>query len=364
MQPNWPLKGISAPARTAIFCGVAVSLAEHCKVNDLQVIGCWVGGRSQGGCAAEQGCVPILVKCILFSSTIVSSPPAIQYWDIGAMTEMRQVKAREKIIYGTSRAPPKLHEVKQAWEEVAVNVSSFSGICRTATHCRKRYADVKRRGKQNFKAWQRHQLETGEGPPRPIEDLTSVVDSGAFSTLSVESVEGFGGLEVGCEDPEDRPRRPELEVAVERDQTEDQASRPRGKTSRPRLRRRNTARQEEHPFLDLQQSGFNMLQRELGGIRQCIQSVNSRLSRIEVLLRPLGRIADNLERLAVAVERFVPAAPPPPLSTKSVSRTLPRAAPGPSRVWPRRGAPYLRTRTIDGVTPLPTDPSEPVLLIV
>ncbi|KAJ8375921.1 hypothetical protein SKAU_G00065010 [Synaphobranchus kaupii] len=75
---------------------------------------------------------------------------------------------------------------------------------------------------------------------------------------------------------------------------------------------------------------------------------STRLCRMQVLLQPLACIADNLGRLAEAVERFVPATPSPltspsPLSTQSITRTLPPAAPGPSCVQPCRGGTRLQT---------------------
>ncbi len=48
-----------------------------------------------------------------------------------------------------------------------------------------------------------------------------------------------------------------------------------------------------------------MLERELGGLRRSVCRLNTRLGRVEVLLQPLERIADNLGRLAEAVERGV-----------------------------------------------------------
>ncbi|KAJ8333725.1 hypothetical protein SKAU_G00410440 [Synaphobranchus kaupii] len=59
--------------------------------------------------------------------------------------------------------------------------------------------------------------------------------------------------------------------------------------SRPRSQRGNTTQQEDHPFLELQQAGFHMLERELGAVRQSI----TRLCCMQVLLQPLAHIADN-----------------------------------------------------------------------
>ncbi|XP_023690014.1 uncharacterized protein [Paramormyrops kingsleyae] len=263
-----------------------------------------------------------------------------------------EVKAREQKIYGNGSVPPKLPEVKQAWEEVAASVSSSSGITRTAAQCRKRYNDVRRRGKK-LAAQRKQLLETGGGPSTKTEDVTSAEDITAF-TLSDENIEGYGGIEVGfqaplAEDPEAGPIKQEPEAVVEEDlMVEQPSTRSSGEKSQPRSRRGNIIRQEDHPFLELQQAGFNMLERELGGIMRSVRRVNTRLSRIEMLLRPLGRIADNLGRLAEAVEHFVAATPPlttcSPPSTRSSMSTLPPDVPGPSRGQPRRGAPRLRTQ--------------------
>lgn len=45
---------------------------------------------------------------------------------------MHEVKALEQTIYGSWRIPPKLPEVKQVWEEVALNISSSSSIASMA----------------------------------------------------------------------------------------------------------------------------------------------------------------------------------------------------------------------------------------
>lgn len=98
-------------------------------------------------------------------------------------------------VVGSSNSPL---QVRQAWEEVAVSVSSSSGITRTAAQCRKRYSDVRRRGKQKLAAHRKHHMETGGGPPTNMEEMTLAEDIAA-STLSAESIEGFGGLEVGIQ---------------------------------------------------------------------------------------------------------------------------------------------------------------------
>ena len=163
---------------------------------------------------------------------------------------MREVKARKQTIHGASRNPPKIPEVKQAWEDVAVSMSSSSGITRMAAQCRECY-DVRRWGKQKLATHRKQLTETvGGPPPTTTEDLTMTEDIAA-STLTAESIEGFGGLEVGVHG--------NAIIAIHQCVQNE--------ASRPRSRRQNTFRQEDHPFLDLQQAGFNMLEMELGGIR-------------------------------------------------------------------------------------------------
>ena len=50
-------------------------------------------------------------------------------------------------------------------------------------------------GENKLAAHQKQLLETGGASPMTTEDLTSVEDI-VVSTLSVESIEGFGGLDV------------------------------------------------------------------------------------------------------------------------------------------------------------------------
>ena len=80
---------------------------------------------------------------------------------------------------------------------------------------------------------------------------------------------------------------------------------------------------------------FNMLERELGGIRQSGRWVNTHLSRMEMLLRPLGRIADSLGRLTATVEHLVPATTlPPPPSARSIRRSTPALGCSWTLPWP------------------------------
>ncbi|CAL8387547.1 unnamed protein product [Boreogadus saida] len=79
--------------------------------------------------------------------------------------------------------------------------------------------------------------------------------------------------------------------------------------SRRRGSSASSMRPQDHPFLQLQQTGFDMLERELAGLRR---ATNTRLDRVAMLLRPLGRIASSLDRIATAMERAWPPNDPPP----------------------------------------------------
>ena len=109
---------------------------------------------------------------------------------------VRAVKERELALYGDGRNPPKIASVKAAWEEIAVIVSE-AGQHRTSLHCRKRYNNVRRRGKAKLAANSQARQKTGGGSGS-YQDLTPAEDIAA-STLTAESVEGFGGFEVGTQ---------------------------------------------------------------------------------------------------------------------------------------------------------------------
>ena len=108
---------------------------------------------------------------------------------------IRAVKDREVILYGDGRNPPKLALVKQAWEETTV--ASAAGIPRTSYQCRRRYNDIRRRGKSKLAGNKPTCLITGGGSAS-TQDLTPAEDIAA-STLTAESIEGFGGLEIGTQ---------------------------------------------------------------------------------------------------------------------------------------------------------------------
>ncbi|KAJ8335341.1 hypothetical protein SKAU_G00386830 [Synaphobranchus kaupii] len=99
---------------------------------------------------------------------------------------------------------------------------------------------------------------------------------------------GCGGAPL-AEDPEAGPstRKQGVGPVVKGAETEEPAAlRSTGEMSRPRSQRGNITQQEDHPFLELQ--------REWGVVRRSIGHVNTRLCHMQVLLRPLARIADNL----------------------------------------------------------------------
>ncbi|CAM4578864.1 unnamed protein product [Leuciscus chuanchicus] len=272
---------------------------------------------------------------------------------------VRAVKDREVMLYGDGRNPPKSASVKQAWEEIATIVSS-AGIPRTSHQCRKRYNDIRRRGKSKLASINRARRVTGGGSAS-TQDLTPAEDIAA-STLTAESVEGFGGFEIGTQ-PETQAVQPQASqedpglASRAHGPSEERTAQP--SMSRPTTRRGSIARPEDHPFLQLQQTGFEMLERELSGMRQ---SVDDRLDRMAMLLRPLGCISSSLERIAAAMERGPSSAAPPPVvplpppvvplppsptpspSTRSTRRTSRNAIPGPSGVQSRRGARRKTTR--------------------
>ncbi|KAK7925160.1 hypothetical protein WMY93_007470 [Mugilogobius chulae] len=105
------------------------------------------------------------------------------------------VRSKENAIYGDSKTGPKPNDAKQAWEEIAACISSSSGVVRSAFQCRKRYNDVRRRGKDKAATFRREMAGTGGGPST-VEPLTPAEEL-AVSTLPSESIEGFGGIEKG-----------------------------------------------------------------------------------------------------------------------------------------------------------------------
>ncbi|CAM4539998.1 unnamed protein product [Leuciscus chuanchicus] len=139
----------------------------------------------------------------------------------------------------------------------------------------------------------------------------------AASTLDAESVEGFGGFEIGTQpdtlavQPQaSQEEDPGLASSAHGPAEEGAAQPPSCRGSRPPTCSGSIVIPEDHPFLQLQQTGFDILERDLSGMRQ---SINTGLDWVAMLLRPLGRIPSSLERIAAAMERGPPNAPPAPV---------------------------------------------------
>lgn len=201
---------------------------------------------------------------------------------------VREVRTRKHRIYGSNGSLPNFQEVRKTWDEIAKIVSTIEGITRTGNKCRKRYNDVRRRGNRKIAAL-KNSMENAESssPSKPEEEVHSPE---------------HGGLEIGLhgavnEGPE------EHESNTERRESEEDS-----KATAQTLSRQNSSvnalQPEDQLFLDLQQSGFYMLESELQGVKQVMASLHTRLNSMEVLLRPIENISYNLIRIANAVERF------------------------------------------------------------
>ncbi|XP_055083964.1 uncharacterized protein LOC129456928 isoform X2 [Periophthalmus magnuspinnatus] len=190
---------------------------------------------------------------------------------------VEQVKARQKTIYGDSNMPPKISQVKLAWEEISALVSSFSGVVRTPTQCRKRYNDLRRRTKKSTSVRRKEYMTRTPvtEPPAPTETppLTPTLprDRPTAPTLPIlclERVEGFGGPQKGVSSEGDKDPDPDCT---------------------PHLP------QEHHLFLQLQKRRFDMVEQELQGLRRTTRRLSNT---VEQLLLPLNQIASALQRLA------------------------------------------------------------------
>ncbi|XP_053508352.1 myb-related transcription factor, partner of profilin-like [Ictalurus furcatus] len=247
---------------------------------------------------------------------------------------VREVQNRHDKIYGTRNRPPRSEDVKKAWDEVAktVNATSSTGIRRTAMQCRKRFNDVRRRTKQKITASRRAMNGAGGGGrgggggggASTSETLSPAEDT----TFPEESAHGFGGLEFGLTAPQgdaavlapksepvwDEMERAEAEAEIEVE-VEDSVQ-PTGR------RRHGQQRPGDLAFLDVQQGGFDMLQRELGALRR---TMNTRLRRMESRVYPLlASVEDSLRRLANAAERWAPPLSDTGSASASAQPTNPR----------------------------------------
>ena len=64
---------------------------------------------------------------------------------------VREVQARSTRIYGIANRPPRADDAKTAWDEVTNIVNQVCpDILRTAAQCKKRFNDVRRRGKRKL----------------------------------------------------------------------------------------------------------------------------------------------------------------------------------------------------------------------
>lgn len=235
------------------------------------------------------------------------------------MMLVAMVKQRQEKIYGTTQNIPKPSEVKRAWEEVASTISATFDITRTPMQCRKRYNDIRRRGKQKAAALRKQRKGTGY---IPIDlDCLTPVNNVAASTLCPGNKAPLVAPEAESSTQEQRP------VVAEARQTP------------ARLTHTRPFAAKHIDFLQHQQRrGFQMLERQL----RALQHTTVRL------FQPLNRIA-------AAVERIAERAAPPPIT----SSTLPAAVSAPtspsqsspppvscdtSRTKSRRGTPGRRTR--------------------
>ncbi|XP_026791483.3 uncharacterized protein LOC113539702 [Pangasianodon hypophthalmus] len=238
---------------------------------------------------------------------------------------VREVQKRHNI-YGTRNTPPRSEDVKKAWDEVAktLNASSSTGIRRTAVQCRKRFNDVRRRTKQKLAASRRTMQGNGPGGGAAGgrgrgrggrgASTSDTLSPAEDTTFPEESAHGFGGFEFGltasqvdaASGPKSEPVWDEMEQAEAEAEAEAEIEVEVEDSVQPAGRRRRHSQQRagDLAFLDVQQGGFDMLQRELGALRR---TMNTRLRRMESRVYPLlASVEDSLRRLANAAERWAP----------------------------------------------------------
>ncbi|CAJ1053925.1 myb-related transcription factor%2C partner of profilin-like [Xyrichtys novacula] len=83
---------------------------------------------------------------------------------------LREVQARFNRIYGYADRPPRPDEARAAWEEISVRVNQISSdVRRTASQCKKRFNDLRRRARLRLaKDLPQHTATTGSGPSTNI----------------------------------------------------------------------------------------------------------------------------------------------------------------------------------------------------
>lgn len=173
---------------------------------------------------------------------------------------VREVKARRQIIYESSINPPKHTEVKQAWEEMSVSLSSFSSIT-SCTMQKKWYNDVRRREKQKLATHWKHQAVTGGGSPKPTEDLTST-EGIAASTSLLRALGDLGLCDNQCDCVCLKGTNRAFCLTEPGGAGDDGARREGEKNTEVKKSRPswwNVIRPKGHPFLEMQLAGFNML---------------------------------------------------------------------------------------------------------
>nr|XP_057926657.1 uncharacterized protein LOC131128100 isoform X2 [Doryrhamphus excisus] len=228
---------------------------------------------------------------------------------------VREVQARSTRIYGTATRPPRADDAKSAWQEVANIVNEVCpDILRTAAQCKKRFNDVRRRAKKKLTGQSSHMVATGCGPSSRLT-ISSAEDI-ASTTLPMISVEGFGGVEGGITDEtEQQEKGEEEEEEVLGDPVTEEVGDPGTEEVEGAGRQRLTGHRDvrcgqrqppvqiqDQPFLDIQQGGFEMLEKQLGTLNARLQGVETRLGGLE---GHLSSIDSSLIRLADAAERLI-----------------------------------------------------------
>ncbi|KAK7879595.1 hypothetical protein WMY93_033698 [Mugilogobius chulae] len=221
------------------------------------------------------------------------------------------VRSKQNAIYGDSKTGPKPNDAKQAWEEIAACISSSSGVVRSAFQCRKRYNDVRRRGKDKAATFRREMAGTGGGPST-VEPLTPAEEL-AVSTLPSESIEGFAPSSSKNASPPGPSTLPDTAP----------------------IDHRSNARPRDQPFLDLQKRGFDRVEKELRGLRRNVAN----------LMAPLNSIAASLARLSEARSPAPTASPHADVSlSDQPAAPAERLSEPQGRRGSSRGRPRLRRR--------------------
>ncbi|KAK7939830.1 hypothetical protein WMY93_003156 [Mugilogobius chulae] len=216
-----------------------------------------------------------------YSSSCDSLPPLCRskrFSDEENSVLVREVKARKDVIYGNKGVYTGFNEVREAWDEISHIVSNVEGITRTAAKCRKRFSHIRQRGSQKYAAFRRIMNK-----PIKTDDTNGFYEDRLEIGLKEEPIEDSSDADEEFEEMEEDSDSETSSTIV---QSNSQKS----------------VSPEELPFLETQQSGFNMLEKELLGVRQSISSLNTHLKRVETQLRPIGHIAESLQRIAAAVE--------------------------------------------------------------